>query len=1089
MEFRILGPVEAWHDRDRLPLFGTKPRTVLATLAVTPNQPVSTARLIDLTWGAHPAPTARRVLHQYLSLLRRALPADVIVRKPAGYVLRVPGETVDSVRFGALTSAGRAALDAGDAATAASLLDEALALWRGPALADVTDELAAAEGPPLEELRATARAGRIEAELALGRHAELLPELRRLVADRPLDERLRAQLMLALHRADRRAEALDVFTRGRHLLRTELGIEPGAALQRLHRRILAADPALAAPPSAVTTVEPPTAPPPPDPDAAPTTAGPVPRPRQLPAVGQHFVGRQRELARVGRLLTDASSGTPAIVISGMAGAGKTTLAVRAARAAADAFPDGQLYVNLHGHGTEPELTAREALHHLLGGIGVPAREVPADVQQAAALFRSLTADLRLLVLLDNARSAEQVRPLLPGGAATRVLVTSRERLLGLVVREGAERVEIDALDEADAVELIGRVAGPETVAAEPDAARDLARRCGLLPLALRIAAVDLPVGIERPVAARARQLAGRSRLPLLRTGDDSASGVTAVFHHSYDRLAPSAQRVFRFLGLLPVTEFDRSLAVALAGGPADEVEPSLLRLADAHLLTVGPGRRFVVHDLLHEYAGGLTRNRDPAEERAAAVRRVHRWYLDRAASACRLLAPQLLQVDTAAPPSFFAGPAEAVTWLDEEYDHLRSLTLRAAERGVPDLAWRLALALRVKFLAARDIDAWLTVTRAGLRAAEAQGQVKAVAALCLSLAIAHVLEGRPNEAIAHSARARRLSRRIGWTEGDLSARSLTAVQLSRMGRTRAAERQLAHTVAAHGDAGGAQVAVALNNLGVTRILTGRLADAAADLAEALRRHERAGAKRGAASALINLGVLSLWRGQLGQAYEQLSRAAERYEELGDVEGRAAAAGHLAVVRMFQGDLSGALRTAVRGLAALRTVTDPLAQALVLHSLGTVRLELGHRRLAAAYFRRALRLSDQADAAQGRVLALLGLSRAHLASGDTDRAGRDAAEAAALARECGYRQYEGMAGTLLAETALRAGDRAGAQRLARAAADLLRDVGSHLEHAHALLALRAATGDGSHTATIETLLAEAAPRFRRPRIDATPPTAR
>ncbi|MFI7523537.1 AfsR/SARP family transcriptional regulator [Micromonospora globbae] len=1076
MEFRILGPVEVWNDRTRLPLSGTKPRTVLAALAVAANRPVPAARLIDLTWGTHPAPTARRVLHQYLSLLRRSLPAGVIVRRPAGYVLQVPGETVDAVRFGSLTSAGRAALDAGDAAAAAALLDEALGLWRGPALADVTDELAAAEGPALEELRAAARAARIEADLALGRHVHLLPELNRLAAERPLDERLQAQLMLALHRADRRADALDVFTRGRRLLRTELGIEPGVTLQRLHQRILAGDPALAAPPAPVTAAAPPAAAPEPVTAAHPVPPGPAPRPRQLPAVGQHFVGRERELARIARLLTDPASGPAIAVISGMAGAGKTTLAVRAARAAADAFPDGQLYVHLHGYGADPELTARDALGHLLAGVGVPARQVPPDVEQAAALFRSLTADLRLLVLLDDARTAEQVRPLLPGGPHTRVLVTSRERLLGLVVREGAERVEIDALDETDAVELIGRIAGPERVAAEPDAARALARRCGLLPLALRIAAVDLPAA-ARPVAARADQLAGESRLPLLHTSDDSASGVTAVFHHSYSRLAPPVQRVFRFLGLLPVSEFDRSLAVALTGRPAGEVEPLLLRLVDAHLLTVGPGGRLVLHDLLHEYAANLTAERDPACEREAAVRRVHRWYLDRVWAASRLLAPQLLRVDTDDPPPVFAGPAEAVAWLDGEYDHLRSLALTAADRGAPDLAWRLALGLRVKFLATRDIAGWLAVTRAGLWAAEAEGQVRAVAALRLSLAIAHVLQGHPGEAIAHAARSRRLSRRIGWAEGDLSARSLIAVQLSRTGRTRAAERQLAQTLAAYGGRDTAQVAVAFNNLGVIRLLTGRLEAAEADLEAALRRHERAGARRGAASARINLGVLSLYRGRLEQAHGQLSQAAARYEELGDVEGRAAAAGHLALVRLYQGDLTGAVRTAVAGLAALRTVTDPFAQALVLHSLGTVRLELGHRRLAVLHFRRARHLSERAEAAQGRALALLGLGRAYLAAGDAERARGSAAEAATLARACGYRPYEGMAVTVLAEVALRLGDRAAAARLARGAADLLDRLGCRLEQARALVVLGAATGEDTWTPLIEALLREAHPRFR------------
>ncbi|MEV4121589.1 tetratricopeptide repeat protein [Micromonospora sp. NPDC049645] len=805
----------------------------------------------------------------------------------------------------------------------------------------------------------------------------------------------------------------------------------------------------------------------------------APLPRQLPTVARHFVGRRSELALLDKALL--AEDCRVVVVSGMAGAGKTVLAVRWAHAAASAFPDGQVFVNLRGFGPQPALTVMAALVHLLTSLGIPADQVPSDEEQAAALFRSVTADLRLLVVLDDARDADQVRPLLPGGRHARVVVTSRDRLLGLVVRDGAGTVDVDVLPEADAVDLIGRIAGTEVLAAEPAAARDLARIVGYLPLAVRIAAADLPSGLADPVATRARQLTAGRRLSHLETRGDPGSALATAFHHSHGRLEPVAQRLFALIGLLPMTEFDRSVAAALLGVPVGAAEPIVLGLADAHLLTV-VGCRVFVHDLVHEYAADLVIRTVPRAQREAALRRAYGHYLNRLLAAGRLLAPQLIQLENPGG-EVFGDPGDAVAWLDQEYEHLRSAALLAADRGVPDMAWRLAAALRIRFMSHRDMDGWFVVTRSGLAALRAHrvrtGNVPRVRALLrTSLALAHLFLGEPAEAMANARWGVRSSRQAGWLRCETGAQSILAVQHSRIGHVRAAERQLMHVrnrQRAAGDRSGA--GIALNNLGAVRILTGRLDLAEADLERALALQIANNARRGTASVLINLGHLELERGRLGSAGERLTGAIDLYQRLGDVEGQAAASGYLAVVRLFQGEATIARRMAVSGLRALRGLTDPHAQALLLCGLATVRRATGQHGLSMTYLHRALRLSLVATSAQPYAEALIGLAHGHLRRGELDLAGARATQALELTREAGYQGFEGMALGVRAAIAAAAGDRAGAARLALESADILRERGFALALAYSLIVRCEATGDNRDAEEIETLLAEAAQRFR------------
>jgi DNA-binding SARP family transcriptional activator len=540
MEFRILGPVEVWDGDRRLDLGGPKARAVLAILLLSTNQVVSTDRLVDELWGEASPPTARNLVQVYVSRLRQALHRNrdgsatdqVLVTRPSGYLLRVqPGE-LDLDRFEELTAQARRAAANGDLKRAAECWRAALALWRGPALAGAASEvLRRTAVPRLEEARVVAVEERLEADLSLDRHVELVGELETLVGEHPLRERLRRQQMLALYRSGRRAEALAVYRSTRQVLVEELGLEPSPALQELERAILLGHPA---PEPAATTTR----------QAGHHPAPPV-APCQLPPDIDDFTGREATTAQVQRLLE--SEEATAIVISaiaGKAGVGKTALAVHVAHRLRPRFPDGQLYVNLRGAEAQA-LDPPDVLAMFLRAVGVDGARIPQGLEERVQQYRARLADQRVLVVLDNAASEAQVRTLLPAGRGCAALVTSRIQLSGL---EAAHPLHLDVLDPDQAVQLLARLAGPERVAAEPQAAQQIVRLCGLLPLALRIAGARLASRPQWPLALLAQRLADeRRRLDELATGDLE---VRASFALSYHGRGEAERRLFRLLGVL-----------------------------------------------------------------------------------------------------------------------------------------------------------------------------------------------------------------------------------------------------------------------------------------------------------------------------------------------------------------------------------------------------------------------------------------------------------------------------------------------------------------------------------------------------------
>ena len=618
MRFRILGPLLVDDGASWSTIRATQQRVVVAILLLEAGQTVPVERLVDELWGERPPPTAAATVRGYVMRLRRLLGGGLgspLVTRGLGYELVVEDSDIDARVFSGLAASARHALANGRPETAAAELSQGLALWRGPALADVPASPAVtAEAERLGQLQLAALEDWLGVQLELGRHAEVVDEAQRLVAEHPLRERLWARLMLAQYGCGRRAEALAAYQRARRVLVDELGLEPGQELRELQRAVLDGQLELLAPAYRGTAAV-----------AAQTKVVPA----QLPADAAAFSGRQAALAQLDSHLPDQGERrSPAmVVIAGTAGVGKTALAVHWAHRVRDLFPDGQLYVDLRGWAAGAPLLPIDALAGFLSALGVPAAEVPDEVQQAAALYRSLLAGKRMLVVLDNARSPGQVRPLLPASPGCAVVLTSRDQLRGLIARDGAVRFDLDVLTPRDARTLLTRLLGVERVEAEPEAAAELVRLCGYLPLALRIAAANLSGRPRTTVAAYVAELASGDRLRALEAAEDADAALRVAFDRSYAALPAPAQRLFRLLGLVPGPGVGPQAAAALAATDAAAAAALLDRLASAHLASERAPNRYVLHDLLRRYAADRASAEDSLADREAAIGRLLDHYL------------------------------------------------------------------------------------------------------------------------------------------------------------------------------------------------------------------------------------------------------------------------------------------------------------------------------------------------------------------------------------------------------------------------------------------------------------------------------
>lgn len=1018
MQFRVLGPVEVRSVTNEPVRLGPPLQVrLLAVLLTKPGATFPVDQLIEELWPERPPKSAAGNIRTYVWSLRRILSpsgaADSLLAGGTyGYRLVVGADQVDASAFNRLSHAAYAMLHRNDHAGALATFERALALWRGvPFQGLPATGLLMSARTSLDERRLTVLDELADLYLRCGRHNEIIDRLRVQVAAEPLRERPWGQLMTALARAGRQAEALAAYRELHRALARELGVEPSPDIQLLHRQILRSD-------------LPPPAHPEPAPEGPPGVAavpasalepGGRPRPRQLPQGVPGFVGRTAELRQ---LDTVAACRTGRIaVICGMPGLGKTALAVHWAHRVSPAFPDGQLYVDLRGHGPGTPMSPLEALTHLLESLGTSPHLVPADPHRAAGLFRSVVATKRVLLLLDNAASAEQVRPLLPGGPAAFVVVTSRERLTGLVVREGARLIDLPALSQDHALALLTWLLGAGRVGAELPAARELARLCGTLPLALRIAAATIGRHSASPIAELVARLRTSSRLATLRIHGDPESAVEAAFESSYGALDPPLQHVFRRLSLLPVPDFTAAAVAALIDEPLPVADAALRRIEDAHLIEDLGNDRYGMHDLVREYAGRLAELADPPPERATALARVTDWYLRTAEAAARALYPQLVRLPVPiGEADHLDGPA-AVRWLTAEHRNLVLVATSAADTATPAVTWLLSSVLRGHFMSRRDTTAWITVTRRALAAATAHGDLRAQAAAQYSLGLAYNCTGDLGLAIDHCSRAVALAARSRWIALQASALAALGVCHSCRGQTRQAIAHLTSSLKLNRSIGNApSMAIALNNLGTIDILRGRLDRAERQLDRSLRLHARAGTRRGAASALINLGTVARHRGDLARARDLLTEARDTYRQLGDVEGAASAIRELALVDLLSGRGADALAQARLAVAAVRPTGDPQAEALALHALGSVRAGLGHVRLALSHQRRALRLGEQAGNRQAVVAALVGLAELHQRGRDVEAARRYATLAARLAQEAMYLPYREQALRVLQLTA-------------------------------------------------------------------------
>ncbi|GAA1908433.1 tetratricopeptide repeat protein [Streptomyces sodiiphilus] len=606
----------------------------------------------------------------------------------------------------------------------------------------------------------------------------------------------------------------------------------------------------------------------------------APKPRQLPGDARGFVNRTDELRRLNAILADRE-GDPLVVsvcvIAGTAGAGKTSLALRWAHQIAERFPDGQLYVNLRGYAPEAPVTPVEALHRFLSALGVPTKEVPDDLETAAAHYRSLLADRRMLVVLDNANSASQVRPLLPGRTGSLVVVTSRSHLSGLAVREGARRLPLGTLPEPEAVALLRAVTADYRPSDDEDKLRELARLCARLPLALRIAAERAASHPHMRLDDLIADLRDESSLwDALSVGDEEeADAVRTVFAWSYRALPEAGARLFRLLGLHPGPEIGLHAAAALAATGIGRTRRLLDTLVGAHLLEQTAPDRFEFHDLLRAYAADQAQEQEPGEERRAALRRVLDWYLRTADAAQGWIQPAEARVPLGEPeegvaPLSFASYDEAVDWSEREQVNFLPV-VRAAERaGLHRQAWQLAAVLWNAQRPSAPVGEWLPVGEIGLRAARHLGDRAAQAGLLESFGMAHT-------------HARRLAESRECHEGALAIR-----------------RELADRLG---------VGLSLNALGLIDLRTRRLRGAAERFEEALGAFRELGEAHWEATALSNLAVVQYEAGLLQEAAGLVERALAAHRALGNDRGEGNALRVLAAVQRERGAVEDAVRSA------------------------------------------------------------------------------------------------------------------------------------------------------------------------------------
>lgn len=970
MEFRVLGPVGVWVHGRRMGPSAPKPRALLAALVLDANRLISAEQLINVLWESDPPRTALNTLQVYVSRLRAILTTarDVadevrIEARPPGYLLRVDPQRLDVCRFRQLVTAARSKATHADHACA--LYQEALGLWRGPALADVAcDRLRAGSAAGLEEEQLTATEEWLGLEVVRGRHAEAVSRLQSLVVSHPYRERLWELLMRAMEGAGRRADALAAFRRARARFSAELGIEPGPRLTALHRRILSGGTRADdhdGDERARSDGDGRDRPGPGGGRAGPTTTDTRTR-DDLPRDAPNLTGRAAERDYVlGHLRSGSGVPVGTVAIDGMAGVGKTTLAVHLAHLVAEHFPV-RLFLDLRGHSAgERPMPLCAALAALLRAMGVPGASLPEELDARAALWRSELSGRHALLVLDNAASTAQLTPLLPGDTDSLILVTSRRRLAGL---EATVSLSLDVPPARDAVALLRAVVGDERAAAA--AIEEITRLCGRLPLAIRVAGARLRHrGAWSPdyLASRLRE---RRLLAELAVEDSS---VAAAFAVSYGHLGAVQRRLFRLLGLMPGPDLDRYQAAVLAGTDERSAEALLEELVDAHLVLEPAAGRYCLHDLLREYA----RTRADAEEPRAAesLARLLRALVRTAAEAAGLLEPTAHWPRPPAGDHPHAGPpltsrAEAMAWLAMERRNLVAAVRYAAGAGLATEAWQLAASLSYFCYLRGFLDDWITTHRVALAAARAAGDRTGESIMATNLENAYRRRGRWRDALGELRNAlaqheksgdkRQVATtlgRIGAVYGDLGMRRVAAAHHHRALSIR---REIGDRI---GEAN------SLNNLASLFNRDDRHGEAIACSRAAVGGFREVGDRAGEGRALNNLGTAYTAAGRFDEALRCLEAALTLRRGCRDRRGEANTLANLAVLHRRWGRPQAAIGFLERALAIARNICDPDGECDLLHDLGAALLLVGRRAEALTRFSEALTIAAAAESGDGR----------------------------------------------------------------------------------------------------------------------------
>jgi DNA-binding SARP family transcriptional activator/tetratricopeptide (TPR) repeat protein len=958
----VLGPVIAQDGDRELSVGQPRQQAVLGVLAMRANRVISRSELIDAVWGTDAPPSAEGGVYTYVAGLRRIFepgrslrgPGRILVSTGVGYVLHlIPGQP-DAVTFEQHLGQARLLRKNGDVPGAVAALDAGLGMWRGvQAFAGVPGPFADTERTRLGELKSAANEERADALLVLNRHEEVLADLTVMVADHPLRERMRGLLMISMYRSGRQAEALKVFSEGRRVLAEELGIDPGTELSRIHQRVLTSDPALdAKPPATAADLASPA-----DPGTAATVpavaaagpgqssaaaAGPgqsstaaddsPPVPAQLPSDAPGFSGRHEELGILNGMLSRRGS-VPIVAISGTAGVGKTALAVRFGRQVARRFPDGQLYLNLRGFdpALEPVMPS-DALRFILVSLGVPPSRVPTDPEGRAALYRSMADGKRMLIVLDNATGAAQVRPLLPGSPSCLVVVTSRNEMNGLVAADGAVPVNLDVLDRDEARELLDLRLGRDRIEGDPQSADEIIAACARLPLALSIAvgrAVGRP---KRPLAELAGELRqAMSGLDALEDDDDVATDVRAVFSWSYDQLSVKAARMFRLLGLHPGPDISLSAAASLAGLPRQDAASALRELVRTSMVTERTHARYGFHDLLRAYAAEQAERFDAGRDRRQAAQRMLDHYLHAAMGASHRFNPTTMPLPLKPPLPGVAlvdvsDKNQAVSWFDAEFPTLLTVIGYAAANGFDEYAWQLPYTLLAYCLRRGRWQEEEAIQRIALNAARRLGDPSA-------LAHAHLQLGHAQAQLMDYEAAEQNFRESLAGFRDLGDRAGEAIALGGLGTMFDNQRQ--HAAALNEFLVMLRIVKALghwwtqgsaeNCVGWQYAMLGRYEEALEHCRRALALVRESGNAGVMADTLDSLGMIHYRLGDHVAAKDYYARAIDLHQELGASFGEAQSRQALGDVLADEGDEPGARKAYEEALAALGALRHPLAE--------------------------------------------------------------------------------------------------------------------------------------------------------------------